>query len=169
MVNVVFREPVHQVLEKIKNEPFFKWPNKIGGDLMRRNQSLHCQYHQDCWHTIEDCRILWDHLDQLVQEGKLKQFLYHPSGQGGQAGSEPRRDASSRAIFNMINVILVVLGRTSSHPSKVMSVAQLPIKDFEHESKSARVEIRPMLSFSDDDKAGTPYNHMMMSWLSPLK
>ena len=28
VVNTVFREPVHQVLEKIKNEPFFKWPNK---------------------------------------------------------------------------------------------------------------------------------------------
>ena len=24
VVNVMFREPVHQVLEKIKNEPFFK-------------------------------------------------------------------------------------------------------------------------------------------------
>ena len=31
MVNIVFREPVHQVLEKIKNEPFFKWLNKMGG------------------------------------------------------------------------------------------------------------------------------------------
>ena len=27
-VNAVFREPVQQVLEKVKNEPFFKWPNK---------------------------------------------------------------------------------------------------------------------------------------------
>ena len=27
MVNAVFREPVQQVLEKIKNELFFKWPN----------------------------------------------------------------------------------------------------------------------------------------------
>ena len=26
-VNTVFRELVRQVLEKIKNEPFFKWPN----------------------------------------------------------------------------------------------------------------------------------------------
>ena len=31
MVNIVFRKPVHQVLEKIKNEPFFKWLNKMGG------------------------------------------------------------------------------------------------------------------------------------------
>ena len=32
VVNTVFREPIHQVLEKIKNEPFFKWLNKMGGD-----------------------------------------------------------------------------------------------------------------------------------------
>ena len=29
MINAVFQEPVRQVLEKIKNEPFFKWLNKI--------------------------------------------------------------------------------------------------------------------------------------------
>ena len=45
IVNTVFREPVHQVLEKIKNEPYFKWPNKMSGDPLRNNQSLHCQYH----------------------------------------------------------------------------------------------------------------------------
>ena len=37
MVNTMFREPVHQVLEKIKNEPYFKWPNKMGGDPLRHN------------------------------------------------------------------------------------------------------------------------------------
>ena len=46
-VNAVFQEPVHRVLEKIKNESFFKWPNKMTGNPMRRNQSLYCQYHQD--------------------------------------------------------------------------------------------------------------------------
>ena len=47
VVNTVFREPMYQVLEKIKNEPYFKWPNKIGGDPLRSNQSFHCQYHQE--------------------------------------------------------------------------------------------------------------------------
>nr|XP_023890996.1 uncharacterized protein LOC112003059 [Quercus suber] len=42
MVNIVFREPIHQVLEKIKNEPFFQWSNKMAGDPMKRNQSLYC-------------------------------------------------------------------------------------------------------------------------------
>ena len=36
-VNTMFQEPVQQVLEKIKNELFFKWPNKMAGDPMRRN------------------------------------------------------------------------------------------------------------------------------------
>ena len=44
-VNAVFREPMHQVLEKIKNEPFFKWPNKMAENPTRRNQNFYCQYH----------------------------------------------------------------------------------------------------------------------------
>ncbi|XP_030964308.1 uncharacterized protein LOC115985510 [Quercus lobata] len=50
-VNAVFRELVQQVLEKIKNEPFFKWPNKMTGELKRRNQNLYYHYHQDHGHT----------------------------------------------------------------------------------------------------------------------
>ena len=28
-VSVVFREPMHWMLEKIKNESYFRWPNKM--------------------------------------------------------------------------------------------------------------------------------------------
>ena len=45
IVGAVFREPVHQVLEKIKNEPFFKRPNKMVGYPKKRNRNLYCQYH----------------------------------------------------------------------------------------------------------------------------
>lgn len=27
---MVFKEPIYQVHEKIKNESYFKWPNKMG-------------------------------------------------------------------------------------------------------------------------------------------
>ena len=66
MVSAVFREPVQQVLEKVRNEPFFKRSGKMAGDPSKRNQNLYCHYHQDHRHTTEDGRNLWNHLDQLV-------------------------------------------------------------------------------------------------------
>ena len=62
---------------------------------------------------------------------------------------EPRRDASSRA---------------SSHSSRVMSVAQPPAEDSNHEPKRVRMEIRPAFCFSNEDKVGTiqPHNDTIM-------
>ena len=61
MVNLVSNELVYQILEKIKNEPYFRWPNKMGGDLTKRNQSLYCHYHQERVHKTKDCRTLRYH------------------------------------------------------------------------------------------------------------
>ena len=46
-VNVAFKELMHKIIAQIKNEPYFKWPNKMGGDPSRRNQNLYCTYHRD--------------------------------------------------------------------------------------------------------------------------
>ena len=146
---------MHQVLEKIKNEPFFKRPNKMMGNPEKRNHNLYCQYHQDHGHTTEDCRSLWDHLDQLVREGKLKQLLHHSSGRGSQASSESRRDIPSRPPLGTINVIFVALGRTGSCPSRVMSVARLSSEDINQDPKRVRVERPLVIGFSDEDKIGT--------------
>ena len=58
-----------------------------------------------------------------------------------------------------INVIFAALGRTGSHPSKVISVTRLPTEDLKPESKRARVENRPVMSFSEEDKVGTIQPH----------
>ena len=126
---------------------------------IRRNQNLYCHYHQDQGHTTEDCRNLWDHLDQLVREGKLKQLLHHSSGHGGQINIEPRKDDSSRPLLRTINVIFAAPERTGSCPSKVISIARLPAEDANLEPKRARIEIQPVLGFSDQDKIGTIQLH----------
>ncbi|XP_030936229.1 uncharacterized protein LOC115961378 [Quercus lobata] len=79
-VNAIFREPVHLVLEKIKNEPYFRWPNKMVGEPSKCYQNLYCQYHQDHGYTTENCKNLWNHLNQLVREGRLKHLLHHSRG-----------------------------------------------------------------------------------------
>ena len=46
----MFKEPVHKILEQIKNELYFRWPSKMGGDPVKRNQNLYCTYHQEKGH-----------------------------------------------------------------------------------------------------------------------
>ena len=158
-MNAVFRKLVQQVLEKIKNKPFFKWLNKMARDPMRRNQSLYCCYHQDHGHTIEDYRNLWDHLGQLVQEGKLKNLLHHSSGRGSQMSSAFRGDASSRPFLGTINVIFATLGRTGSCPSRVMSVSCCPYEGSNSMPKRVKMGIPLVLGFSDENKLGTIQLH----------
>nr|XP_023929697.1 uncharacterized protein LOC112041007 [Quercus suber] len=78
---------------------------------------------------MEDCRSLWDHLDQLVCEGRLRHLLHHSSGRGGQMNSESERSDSVKPPLGTINVIFAAPGRTGSWPSKVMSVSRLPAGD----------------------------------------
>ena len=80
-------------------------------------------------------------------------------GPMGKETKQGQGNASSRSFLGTINVIFVALGKTGSHPSRVMSVAQLLAENFNSESKRARMEIRPTLSFSDEDKVETIQPH----------
>lgn len=37
VVNSIFKEPINQILEKLKHDPYFKWPSKMNSDASRRN------------------------------------------------------------------------------------------------------------------------------------
>ena len=136
----------------------------MAGESTKRNQKFYCQYHQDHGHTTENCRNLWNYLDQLVQEGKLKHLLHHSSGHQGQTHQEPQRNADLRPLIGAINAILAVLGRTGTCPSRVLSVAQLPIEESQPELKKAIMDSYPTLSFSEEDKIGTtqPYDDALL-------
>nr|XP_023920132.1 uncharacterized protein LOC112031658 [Quercus suber] len=129
------------------------------GNPDRRNHNVYCQYHQDHGHTTEDCRSLWDHLDQLVSEGRLKHLLHRSSGRGGQPISDAEKGDSAKPPLGVINVIFAAPRRTGSRPSKVMSVARLPVGDADKNPKSPGHAVPLVLGFSDEDKAGTIQPH----------
>ena len=129
------------------------------GNPEKRNCNLYCQYHQDHGHTIEDCKSLWDHLDQLIRKGKLKQLLHHSSGLGGQANSGSQRDIPSRPPLGTINVIFTAPSRIGLCPSRIMFVARLSSGDTNQDLKRARVELPLVMGFSNEDKIGTIQPH----------
>ena len=150
---------MQKVLEKVRNEPFFKYPKKMARYPVNRNQNRYCHYHQDHGHTTEDCRNLWDHLEQLAQKGKLKHLLHHSSGRGGQASSEFQGNAAPKPPLGTINVIFAALGRTISCPSKVMSVSCYSNEDSNSMPKRVKTNVPLVLSFSDEEKQGTIQPH----------
>ena len=58
-----------------------------------------------------------------------------------------------------INVIFAAPGRTGSSPSRVMSVARLLAEDSSSGLKRAKMDIQPILGFSDEDKIGIIQPH----------
>ena len=58
-----------------------------------------------------------------------------------------------------INIIFAASGRTRSYPFRVMSVTWLPAEDSNSKPKRARIDIQPILGFSNEDKIGTTKPH----------
>ena len=77
---MAFKVLVHKILERIKHESYFRWPDKMGGDPTRRNQSLYCAYHRDKGHTTEQCRMFKDYLEQLIKAGHLREYVFSQGG-----------------------------------------------------------------------------------------
>ncbi|XP_030941776.1 uncharacterized protein LOC115966749 [Quercus lobata] len=157
-VHAVFREPLHKILEKVKYEPFFQWPNKMSGDPLKRNQNLYCAYHQEPGHTTDDCRNLKNYLDLLVREGKLRHLLHRSKGWQEPSNNETRQSAL-RPPIGTINVILAAPGRTGSVPFRVMSVSSFPTKPDDREPKRTRMSATPLIGFTEEDKQGTIQPH----------
>ena len=59
------------------------------GDPLKRNQNMYCTYHRDKGHTTEQCRVLKDHLEQLVKARYLKEFIMGPRNQEAGLGTRP--------------------------------------------------------------------------------
>lgn len=150
MVNSMFKEPIYQILEKIKNEPYFKWPNNMGGDPSKKNQKLYYHYHQEKGHTTEECRILHDHLGQLVKVRKLKQFLHQPTGQSGQSGVGYQRNGAPLPSLGTINIIFPTpRGSVGTYLGIMSSASNCGLGHGGQISKRAKVVAVPTLGFSE--------------------
>uniref|UniRef100_A0A2N9EC48 Integrase catalytic domain-containing protein n=1 Tax=Fagus sylvatica TaxID=28930 RepID=A0A2N9EC48_FAGSY len=74
-VHTTFKQPIYRLLPFIKDKPYFEWPTKMPGDPATREGKPYCSYHRECGHLTEQCRAYKYHLEQLVKNGHLKQYI----------------------------------------------------------------------------------------------
>ena len=156
---MTFKELVHRILDWIKHEPYFRWPNNMGGDPARRNQSLYYIYHRDKGYTTEQCRVLKDHLEQQVKAGHLKDFMLDLGDRVVRKDTRQRGNPlpSPIRVIEVIHVALekLILGRRKGVLTMVPVEGNLDLQSPGKKMKFAREPI----SFNDDDLEGTIQPH----------
>ncbi|XP_075645283.1 uncharacterized protein LOC142616289 [Castanea sativa] len=158
-VNVTFKEPIHRIIDRKKNEPYFKRLNRMAGDPSRRNQNLYCSYHRDKGHTTEQCRVLKDHLEQLVKVGHLKEFLVETGDQATEQADRLCRNPLPPPL-GVIEVIHAAPRVIKAPTAKgVLTVVSAEGSASEQPpGKKPRYSRQP-IAFNDDDLEGTTQPH----------
>ena len=106
-INTVFKEPIYRILDKIKGEPFFIWLPKFPSDPAARNQKLQCSCHRDRGHLTENCHNFKTHLEQLVSNGHLGEYVDLNLIEPNKPGVIGNRSSNSGAApTSVIHVIL---------------------------------------------------------------
>ena len=67
--------PFEQVLMQIKDDPSLKWSEKMKGDPNKRNRNKYCRFHRDHGHDTNECFNLKQQIENLIRQGKLRNFL----------------------------------------------------------------------------------------------
>jgi hypothetical protein len=162
--STVFKEPIYRILEKIKAEPFFVWPPKLPGDPAVRSQRPMCYYHRERGHLTENCYKFKSHLEQLVSDGHLSEYVNLSLTEREKTKqSEDRPGSSGTAPTGVIHVILSPLC-TSISPASYRSDLQKAfhlrqsygISDSAHLvprlcSEAHVLSVNGTISFSDSD------------------
>ena len=60
---------------QIKDDPSLKWPEKMKGDPNKRNRNKYCRFHRDHGYDTDKCFDLKQHIENLIRQGKLRNFL----------------------------------------------------------------------------------------------
>ncbi len=103
-IYTTFKEPIYRLLPFIKDKPYFEWPPKMPGDPATRETKPYCNDHREHGHLTEQCRAYKYHLEHLVKNGHLKQFV-DESKSPHQNVEVPRINMKASAPVGIIDVI----------------------------------------------------------------
>uniref|UniRef100_A0A2N9GFR7 Uncharacterized protein n=1 Tax=Fagus sylvatica TaxID=28930 RepID=A0A2N9GFR7_FAGSY len=84
--------------------PYFEWPAKMVGDPATREGKPYCSYHRERGHLTEQCRAYKYHLEQLVKNGHLRQYIDETKN-SQQSIEAPKLKIKDSAPIGIIDII----------------------------------------------------------------
>ncbi|KAL5550050.1 hypothetical protein UlMin_000226 [Ulmus minor] len=68
-------ETVATVFNQAEHRGIFNYPPGIRTPANKRDNTKYCRFHRDTGHTTEECRVLKDEVERLIQRGQLREFV----------------------------------------------------------------------------------------------
>ena len=106
---------------QIKDDPSLKWPEKMKGDLNKRNRNKYCHFHRDHGHDTNKCFDLKQQIENLIRQGKLRSFL----GRGHK--DEKLKGKVEKSSRPPLKEIRVIIGGSSTSQSSKSKKAYLKV------------------------------------------
>ncbi|XP_038701797.1 uncharacterized protein LOC119998516 [Tripterygium wilfordii] len=159
------KDPKPTSYEAIANKPYFRRPNKMSGDPSTRNQSKWCSYHRDKCHRTEDCREFKRHLEELVQQGHLKEFI-DKEKTAAEKKAEPQSKEWGEPSHYVVNFIDAMV------PDAQLgnAIRRTEYRRVQHQQEVMRMDLNPSLgtkrpmeataiTFTKEDATGVIFPH----------
>nr|XP_023889806.1 uncharacterized protein LOC112001874 [Quercus suber] len=86
--------PVDQILAEIRDDQSLRWPRPLQSPPNVRDKRKYCRFHKDHRHYTEDCRDLKEHIEELIQKGKLQKYVKR--GEASRYGKKEQQGDSRR-------------------------------------------------------------------------
>ncbi|KAL5578693.1 hypothetical protein UlMin_011135 [Ulmus minor] len=83
-------ETVATVFNQAEHRGIFNYPPGIRTPANKRDNKKYCRFHRDTGHTTEECRVLKDEVERLIQRGQLREYVRG-------ANQQPRQPAQPAA------------------------------------------------------------------------
>ena len=106
---------------QIKDDPSLKWPKKMKGDPNNRNRNKYCLFHRDHGHDIDECFDLKQQIENLIRQGKLRNFL------GRDHKDEKLKRKIEESSQQPLGEIKVIIGGSSTGQSSKSKKAYLKV------------------------------------------
>ncbi|KAL5560216.1 hypothetical protein UlMin_036427 [Ulmus minor] len=97
--------PVVTIYSENEHLGIFTIPPNIRTPVNRRDNTKYCRYHRDIGHVTEECRVLKDEIERLIQPGQLRNYVrgnnQQPSPQA-QENQQPAQEGEDIEVKTII-------------------------------------------------------------------
>ncbi|KAL5576998.1 hypothetical protein UlMin_018697 [Ulmus minor] len=122
--------PVATIYSENEHLGIFTIPPNIRTPVNRHDNTKYCRYHRDISHVTEECQVLKDEIERLIQRGQLRNYVRgnnqqpRPQAQENQQPAQEGEDIEVRTIIGgpatgiLIEPAKTMLARLDQHHTR---------------------------------------------------